>query len=611
MLRFFVMLLVVSVQLPLVAADQPNILWLTAEDIGPHLGCYGDTYATTPHLDKLASTGLRYVNAWSNAPVCAPARTTIISGMYPPATGSEHMRSMATLPKDFLMYPNYMRKAGYFCVNPGKEDYNLNKTGNVWDVADKKNLFAQLKEHQPFMAVLNQTNTHESKIRSKPHTPVHDPAGVRIPAYHPDTPEVRKDWAQYYDNITEMDEWVQQQLDDLEKQGLADNTIIMFYGDHGSGMPRNKRWPYNSGLSVPFLLYVPPKLKDLAPKEYVTGGTSERLIGFVDLAQTVISLAGQEPPAHMQGNPFMGKFETPEPKYAFGFRGRMDERYDLVRSVRNRRYIYIRNYMPHKIYGQHIDYMFQTTTTRVWKELYDTDKLNEAQSVFWKTKTHEELYDLETDYDEINNLADSQEHLEVLNELRLAHEEWVFRVKDVGFLPESDLHNQGMPPYEYGHSEKYNLKEIYRVANAAASLKMEQVPFLMEMLEDQDSTVRYWAALGLLMREQPGVAASEETLKRIAKGDASSNVRVIASEALGRYGDDASLKIALNSLIECANAKEKGQFVAMLALNAIDTLGEKASPLQDDIAKLPTKGDWATERVGDYVPRLVEELLKH
>ncbi|MDA7504114.1 sulfatase, partial [bacterium] len=288
------------------SAEKPNILWLTAEDIGPHLGCYDDDYATTPELDKFATRSLLYLNAWSTAPVCAPARTTLISGIYPPSTGSEHMRSMSQLPKQFKMYPAYMRDAGYFCVNPGKEDYNLEKVGKVWDDVNKRKLWQELKGQQPFMAVLNQTNTHESKIRTRPHKQVHDPAGVRIPAHHPDTPEVRQDWAQYYDNITKMDVWFGEQLAELDKQGMADNTIVFFYGDHGSGMPRHKRWPYDSGLRVPLIIHIPEKFKDLAPEEYMPGAKTDRIVGFIDYAQTVISLAGEKPPAHMQGNAFLG-----------------------------------------------------------------------------------------------------------------------------------------------------------------------------------------------------------------------------------------------------------------------------------------------------------------
>ncbi|MGH9631454.1 MAG: sulfatase family protein, partial [Bryobacteraceae bacterium] len=314
------------------AADKPrpNILWITSEDNGPHLGAYGDTYATTPNLDKLAARGRIYLNAWSNAPVCAPARTTIISGLYPTCTGSEHMRSMTRLPEGMKMYPCYLREAGYYATNNSKEDYNLEHTGKVWDESSNKAHWRNRKPGQPFFAVFNFTVTHESQVRKRPHKAVHDPAKAPVPAYHPDVPEVRRDWAQYYDNLTTMDGQAGEVLRQLEQDGLAEDTIVFYYGDHGPGMPRCKRWPYNSGLHVPLIVYLPKKFRRLAPKEYKPGGKSERLVSFVDLAPAVLSTAGIKPPSHMQGHAFLGEFQAPEQPHVFGFRGRMDERYDMV-----------------------------------------------------------------------------------------------------------------------------------------------------------------------------------------------------------------------------------------------------------------------------------------
>src|SRR5262245_11526482 len=270
--------------------QQPNILWLTCEDMSPHLGSYGDRYATSPNLDRFAAGALRYTAVWSNAPVCAPARTTIISGLYPPSTGSEHMRSMTRLPAEMEMYPQFLRRAGYYCTNNSKEDYNLEKPGQVWDDSSNQAHWKNRRAGQPFFAVFNFLITHESQIRTRPHKFVHDPAGVLIPAYHPDTPEVRQDWAQNYDNITEMDRQFAARLKELEDAGLADDTIVFFYADHGSGMPRSKRWPYDSGLHVPLLIHIPKKFQSLAPKDYKPGGTTERLVSFVDLAPTLLSL---------------------------------------------------------------------------------------------------------------------------------------------------------------------------------------------------------------------------------------------------------------------------------------------------------------------------------
>ncbi len=241
----------------LTAADLPNILWIVAEDINPQLGCYGDTNAITPSIDRFATTALRYTKCWSTAPVCAPARTALITGVYPPSTGGEHMRSMVKMPEFMRMYPQLLRERGYYCVNNAKEDYNVEKPGAVWDASSKQAHWKNRKPGQPFFAAFNIELSHEGQIRSRTGPLQHDPSHMHLPAYHPDTPEVRRDWARYYDNITAMDAVVGKHLKELEQAGLAEDTIVFFYGDNGGGMPRSKRWPYNSGLQVPLLIHVP------------------------------------------------------------------------------------------------------------------------------------------------------------------------------------------------------------------------------------------------------------------------------------------------------------------------------------------------------------------
>jgi arylsulfatase A-like enzyme len=583
------------------AETRPNILWITCEDIGPALGCYGDTYADTPNLDRLATRAVRYDHAWSNAPVCAPARTTIISGLYPPCTGSENMRSMTSLPASIKMFPCYLREAGYYASNNAKEDYNLKHTGKVWDESSQKAHWRNRAPGQPFFAVFNLLITHESQIRTRPHKWIHDPAKARVPAYQPDTPEVRKDWAQYYDNITTMDRQAGQILKQLEDDGLADNTIVFFYGDHGSGMPRSKRWPYNSGLQVPLLVHIPQKFRHLASPDYKQGGASERMVGFIDLAPTVLSLAGVRPLAHMQGEAFLGRYNHAEREFDYGFRGRMDERYDLVRSVRDKRYIYIRNYMPHKIYGQHIAYMFETPTTTVWKKLYDEGKLKPPQTFFWETKPPEELYDLTADRDEVRNLAASPEHRQKLQELRQAQRKLALDTRDVGFLPEPEIHSRskGSTPYEMGHDpRRYPLERIMHAAELA-SMKEDT----SKLLDDPDSAVRYWAVLGFIIRGQAAPAI------RPLLDDSAPSVRIAAAECLGRFGPDEDLPKCRTTLGELADPARNGVYVSLLALNAIDTLGRKAAPMKSTIAGLSKEDPNADKRYASYVPRLIEDIL--
>ena len=600
-----------SFQLSAFSAAGPNILWLTSEDHSPTMGCYGDKFATTPNVDALAARGLRYRFAWSCAPVCAPARTTLISGLYPPSTGAEHMRSMVPLPKEFKMYPQFLREAGYYCSNNSKEDYNLAKPGQVWDESSGKAHYKNRAAGQPFFAIFNSTKSHESQIRTRPHKAVHDPSKVRVPAYHPDTPEVRQDWAQYYDKVSEVDADAGRHLKELAAAGLADDTIVFYYADHGSGMPRSKRWPCNSGLRVPVVVHFPAKWKHLAPPEYKAGGVSDRLISFVDFAPTVLSLAGIEPPKWMQGHAFAGKFTAPMQPFIYGFRGRMDERIDCVRSVSDSRYVYLRNFMPHLSQAQHVDYQFATPTTRVWFDLYKSGKATEAQSIFWRTpKAPEELYDLTTDPDEVQNLAASAQHQEVLAKFRKAQSDLAAKIRDVGFLPEGEIHSRsaGSAPYTMGHDDtKFPFARVFATADLASNLKPDALPELRKHLTDPDSAIRYWAALGLLMRGKEAVTTARVDLQKTL-ADPSPFVRIPAAQALAQHGDAADLAKALPVLLEQADWNKSGVFASVSALNALGALGPKAVTAADAIKSLPEKGASPDGRYNSYIPRLLADL---
>lgn len=254
-----------------IAADKPNILWITSEDHGPEMGCYGDANARTPNIDALAAKGMIFKRAWSVAPVCAPARSVIISGLYTSSSGGQHMRSMVPIPKEIKLYPEYLRAAGYYCTNNSKEDYNVEKPKDLWNESSGTAHWRKRADGQPFFAIFNSTKSHESQIRTRPHTQIADPAKMRVRAYHPDLPEVREDWAQYYDKVSEADADAGKRLKELEDAGLAGDTIVFYFGDHGSGMPRSKRWPCNSGLHVPMVVYFPDKFIHLAPREYRKG----------------------------------------------------------------------------------------------------------------------------------------------------------------------------------------------------------------------------------------------------------------------------------------------------------------------------------------------------
>ncbi len=594
------------------AQKRPNILWLTSEDNGPALGAYGDDYATTPNLDRLAERGQLYLNAWSNAPVCAPARTAIITGVYPPSTGGQHMRSQVRLPDGMPMFPQLLRAVGYYTTNNAKEDYNVEKPGQVWDDSSSEAHWRNRPEGAPFFAVFNFGISHESRIRQRPHEPVHNPAGVRVPAYHPDTPEVRRDWAQYYDRITEMDVQVGERLAELEEAGLVEDTIVVYFGDHGVGLPRGKRSLLDSGLRVPLIIHVPRRFRALAGEDYAEGTETAHLAGFVDLAPTMLSLAGIRPPEYMHGSAMLGPFRASPPEYLHGFRGRMDERYDFSRGVRNQRYLYVRNYAPHRIYGQFVWYMFQTPTTQVWKALNDAGRLEPPQTFFWETKPAEELYDLERDPDEVANLASSPEHQATLQRFRGVLRDHLLSTRDLGFLSEPEMHLRagGGAPYDLGQDEgRYPLSEILEVAEIATRPSISAGRELTAALGHSDSAVRYWGAVGLLIRGASAVEGALFELRR-ALGDGSTSVQVAAAEALGRYGAiEEDVEAAVAVLVARANLDTNDLFTTMLALNALDYLDERAAGVVDVLRELPREREGMRRQFQRYVPQLLDKIL--
>ena len=574
--------------------ERPNILWLTCEDIGPHLGCYGDAYAHTPNIDAFAETALRYDVCWSNAPVCSPARTTLITGMYPAALGAHNHRSTVGMPDFMRLFPEFLREAGYYCTNNVKEDYNVLKPNGVWDESSNQAHYADREEGQPFFAVFNNTDSHGSRLRNRTELPHHDPDEAPLPPYHPDTEEFRRDWAQYYHSITIMDEWFGEMMDEVRENGLLENTIIFFYSDHGGGMPRHKQLAYNSGLHVPFLVYVPEKYRHLAPADYEPGGATERLVGFVDMGPTALSLAGVEPPEWMHGRPFMGPHESEPREYLFGFRGRMDERQDMVRSVRDGRYIYIRNYTPHLKHGHFSSYKYLFESARAWRTLHEAGELDEVQRRVWEPKPPEELYDLDQDPHEIENLVDSDEHQDVLQRLRQAHRGHMFAIHDAQFLPEAEMHHrakgttapwteaaEGRSIYEMVRdSEQYPLERLFEMAETAAGYSLDDVPALVNAMDDEDAGIRYWAAMGVLIRgaEAFETAASEV---RQAIDDESPSVRVVAAETLVRYGGENERGNGLDALVELAQPDVHGVYVTFEALNTFGNLGPKAEAIEE------------------------------
>jgi len=564
--------------------ELPNILWLTSEDNSPFFGCYGDEFATTPNLDKLASEGFLYTHAYANAPVCAPTRNTILTGVYACSGGNEHMRS--NYPKSDIVktYPEYLREIGYYCSNNVKTDYNLGNFDDkaIWDDCSNKAHYKNRKNGQPFFAVFNCTISHESSLhKSIPDSLLrHRPEEIPLPPYHPATPEMKHDWAQYYDKIEDMDSWVGEKLKELEDAGLLENTIVFYYGDHGGVLARSKRYVYESGTHVPFIVRIPEKYKYLFPEKTV-GSKVNRLISFVDLLPTLLSITGIQIPEYLQGSAFLGKQKTANPEYAFMFRGRMDERFDMCRAVRDQKFRYIRNYMPYRIYGQHLEYLWLAPSVGSWEKAYLNGECNEIQSVFWNKKPVEELYDTENDPWEINNLANNPEYKEVLERMRAANKTWVTQIYDAGFIPEAERVERAgeIPMYDYMRSGKINLEEIINAAEIATLGKVENMETLKTYLKSNESAVRYWGATGLLILGNEAVSATDDL--KAATTDKSANVVAVAAEALYNLGETEIAKKTLLAVLENPN-----EFARCHALNVIDCINEESPEMIAGVVKM-------------------------
>ena len=587
--------------------ELPNILWIVSEDnSASYLGCYGNKQATTPNIDKLASEGILYENAFANAPVCAPMRNSIITGNFASTLGCHNMRSEYQIPDKFKFFPQYLRKAGYYCTNNAKEDYNTIKPDNVWHESSHNAHYKNRKPGQPFFAIFNTNLSHEHKIHFGNLIPKdklqHDPDEIEIAPYHPDLPEIRHCYANYYDYISRMDARVGEVLQELEENGLAEDTIVFYYSDHGGVLPRSKRFIFESGTKIPLIVKFPDKYKHLAPGK--PGSKEERLVSLLDLAPTLLSLANQEIPEQFAGHAFLGKKKSPDPDYVHFIRQRMDERYDMMRAVRDKKFRYIRNYMPHRKYCQHIWYLWRSSSTRAWEKAFKDGKCNDIQSRFWGYKAPEELYDIENDPHNVNNLANKPAYRKTLKRMRKENQKWVREQRDAGFIPESMMVELAADStiYEMKSSRNFPFEKIVSTAEKATLKNPGLMPDIIRKLNDGHPAVRYWAATGCaIMPNQASSAVAK--LKQLLK-DPFGDVRVAAAEALVKI--DSNKMEALQTLIE--EMKSDKSKVRLRALNTLQALGEDSQPVLKDIMKLvPWK--WS-HKVDGYFKKAHADLIK-
>jgi len=531
--------------------------------------------------------------------------------MYQTTLGTHHMRCKARLPDHVKLFPQYLREAGYYCTNNSKTDYQLASIPKeTWDESSGKAHWRRRNdEDHPFFAVFNYTGCHESGIASTskyesvtkglPESHLHDADRLTLPPYYPDTPVVREDWKRYYDVISAMDRWAGGILEQLKEDGLAEDTIVFFWSDHGVGLPRGKRWLYDSGMHVPLIVRIPEKLRQGGQGK--PGTVTAELVSLIDLAPTMLNLSGIEIPGHMQGRAFLGDKLTPPRQFVYGARDRMDERYDIIRAVRNERCKYIRNYEPFKTYYQYMNTPEKGATMREIRRVHAEGELPpDAQLFMAPTKSVEELYDLRNDPHELRNLADSATHQEILTRMREAHLNWVLETKDLGLMPEPEIvgreRHLGSRFDILRQTGGETLMQRLRDSASLALQGKEALPQLVNALLDEDAAVRYWGAIGLGNLGDDAAVAKAELFSHLK--DASPSVRIAAARALCKIGmEDKALPVLIDEL------GSDREWVRLNAAIVLDGIGEKARPA------IPALKEALKDKQNKYVVRVANRAL--
>lgn len=602
------------------AAERPNILWFTAEDMSPNLGCYGDAQALTPRLDAFAKEAVRYDRAFATAPVCSPSRSCLITGMYATSLGTQRLRSDFPLPADVQPFTAPLRAAGYYCTNNVKTDYNMRDEEDfilkAWDESSVKAHWRGKREAQPFFAVFNFMTTHQSRTSVWSHEEFekevgsklsmgerHDPAHMTPPPFYPDTPGSHQAWARYHDCITLMDRQAGEILDQLAADGLAEDTIVFFYADHGMGMPRGKRCLQDSGLRVPLLVRFPKKWAHLALSS--PGSASDRLVSFVDFAPTVLSLCGVKALTQFQGTVFLGKDAGKPRTFVYGARDRVDEAFDVARSVRDGRWLYIRNYMPHLSWMQPEGYSDASTFRQELKRLAAQNQLTGGARLYAAPQRPlEELYDTQTDPAQLHNLAADSVHQDKLAIMRAELRRWQLDTCDAGFLTEPDLWGRlktnETPLSLVQDAARYPLARLLDAADTVG--REDSASRQREWLSDADAGLRYWAALGLRARHD--LSEEDRVSLRTALNDTSPVVRIEAATALASHGEAAAALPVLTTALH-----DESLEIELHAARALELLGPAANPAHAEMQTALTKAR-AAEETGNTLAMFVRFALE-
>ena len=591
LLAFFV-----SCTLPLTGkVIKPNILWITSEDNSIEwISCYGSKNAKTPNIDQLAKEGFRYLYCFDNGAVCAPTRSSWITGMHSISNGTQPMRSGFEIPATISFYNELLQKAGYFTSNCSKTDYNLRgpkgrNPKEFWDYSggDYAGTWKKRKEGQPFFTVYNIGDSHESRAFGDHKDESIDPEKMILAPYHPDLPEMRNTYAKYASAISKMDSLVGQAIENLKQDGLYENTIIVYNSDHGGVLARSKRFLYSSGIHCPLIVRIPEKMKALYPKGKTPGSTMDRIVSFIDMPKTWVSLTGAEMTDNFQGRIFLGPNTEPESQYHFSWRERADERFDNVRVMRDKQFAYHKNYAPFAPNGQYLAYMHNMKATGAWERHHLAGKTNAVTGRFFEPRPSEEFYDNFKDFHNIDNQIDDPLHQTKIKELKKELRRQQLKYFDSGLMPEEMrnriIKEKNTTVYAFVRDPKlYPLAQYLDYSDLALTRKKKNLKTFIKGLADEDPVKRYWSVIGLLLLEKQAKPAISELKKVLGDRD---EIPAFAAWAIYKAGEKT---FAEKWMLEAITQNPGNKTLA----NIFDWMGTASHSLLAKIPsdKLPQKG---------------------
>ena len=566
---------------------KPNILWITSEDNSIEwISCYGSKNAKTPNIDQLAQEGFRYLHCFDNGAVCAPTRSSWITGMHSISNGTQPMRSGFEIPATIRFYNELLQKAGYFTSNCSKTDYNLRAPNgrnpkNFWNYSggDYAGTWKKRGNGQPFFTVYNIGDSHESRAFGDHKDESVDPKKMILAPYHPDLPEMRNTYAKYSRAISKMDSLVGQAIENLKQDNLYEDTIIVYNSDHGGVLARSKRFLYSSGIHCPLIVRIPAKWKHLYPKGKKPGSTIDRIVSFIDMPKTWVSLTGAEMKDHFQGRIFLGPDTEPESDYHFSWRERADERFDNVRVMRDEQFAYHKNYAPFAPNGQYLAYMHNMKATGAWERHHQAGKTNAVTGRFFEPRPSEEFYDNFKDFHNIDNQIDDPLHQSKIKELKKELRRQQLQYFDSGLMPE-EMRNRitkekKMTVYAFVRDPKlYPLAQYLDFADLALVRNKGNLKTLTKGLTDADPVIRYWSVVGLLLLEKHAQPAMSELKKALLDSD---EIPSLAAWAIFKAGEeDFAKQWMLREITENPGNK-------MLA-NVLDWMDKDSFPI---LSKIP------------------------